>query len=148
VKKKYLALVLGDMEAEGVICTPLAHHPTNPRKMVAVTPGARHRSRVREAQTQYVPRERFGDFTLLEVQTRTGRMHQVRVHLSSVGHPLAGDRLYQTSAERQKDRSGLDRHFLHACRLEFRLPPPNQLKIFESSLPGPLQFLMDELRKR
>ncbi|MFH1262232.1 MAG: RluA family pseudouridine synthase [Pseudomonadota bacterium] len=150
VKKTYLALVLGEVSAKGEVVTPLAHHATNPRKMVAVPPEGTgkipHRSKVREAGTAYEPVERFIGYTLLRVRTKTGRMHQVRVHLSSIGHPLAGDRLYQTPKERQIDRIRLDRHFLHAHKLELEVLPNNSFKSFDSNLPNELEFALAELR--
>ncbi len=146
VRKRYHALVLGDVAAEGEIQTPVAHHATNPRKMVAVLEGARVRSRVREARTLFRPLERFGEYTLLEVRTLTGRMHQVRVHLSSIGHPLAGDRLYQSARERERDHLGLTRHFLHAVRLEFPLGPEGELKTFSDNLPAELEDVLRSLK--
>jgi 23S rRNA pseudouridine1911/1915/1917 synthase len=146
VKKVYQALVLGDVASEGEIVTPLAHHATNPRRMVAVVEGAPVRSRIREACTLYKPLERFGVYTLLEVRTLTGRMHQVRVHLSSIGHPLAGDRLYQTARERASDKSGLKRHFLHAVELKFPLGPDGELKTFSDELAPELREFLRSLR--
>lgn len=150
VKKTYLALVLGEISKKGEISTPIAHHPRNPRKMVAVSPETQKkgafRSKLREAKTLYEPVERFEGYTLLEVRTLTGRMHQVRTHLSSIGHPLAGDRLYQLPGERQLDRLNLDRHFLHASKLTLSLLPDNNLKSFESELPEELSSSLERLR--
>lgn len=150
VKKTYWALVLGDVASGGEVTTPVAHHPRNPRKMVAVTSEVRKRegfrSRVREAKTLYEPLERFNGYTLLEVRTLTGRMHQVRVHLSSIGHPLAGDRLYQTPKERQNDRLGLHRHFLHAVKVELEIIKNNH-SIFKSDLHFDLRNVVEALRR-
>ncbi len=150
VRKTYLALVLGDVAEAGEVETPMAHHPKNPRKMVVVTPEVERkgafRSKIREAKTMYEPVERFGAYTLLEVKTLTGRMHQVRVHLGSIGHPLAGDRLYQTAKQRQEDQLPLDRHFLHSCKLSLSVYPSKSLKSFESELPIELRGVLEELR--
>ncbi len=147
IKKTYLALVLGDLEKAGKITTPVAHHPSNPRKMIAVkNEKDAYRSKLREAQTHYEIIERFGNYTLLKVHTLTGRMHQVRVHLGSVGHPLAGDRIYQTQAERRQDKTSLNRHFLHATKLELPIPPDQTVQIFESPLPRDLEQFITKLR--
>ena len=148
VKKKYLALVLGEVRTKGRVDTPVAHHPKNPRKMIVAKPGVTVRSQVREAVTEYEPLEKFKGYTLLVVQTKSGRMHQVRVHLSSIGHPLAGDRIYQTPKDRQTDRSELKRHFLHASEIAFPLPSSNRVKTFTVSLPSELEALLADLRKR
>ncbi len=144
IQKTYWAMVLGDITQEGEITTPIAHHPKNPRKMMAVTKQMKIGSRLREARTLYRPLEKFGLATLLEVKTLTGRMHQVRVHLSSIGHPLLGDRLYQSPKERAMDRFGLDRHFLHAIKLV--VPDRKGKKItFTSQLPQDLQRIVDKM---
>lgn len=111
---------------------------------MAVTKQMKIGSRLREARTLYRPLEKFGLATLLEVKTLTGRMHQVRVHLSSIGHPLLGDRLYQSPKERAMDRFGLDRHFLHAIKLV--VPDRKGKKItFTSQLPQDLQRIVDKM---
>ncbi|MFH1017954.1 MAG: RluA family pseudouridine synthase [Pseudomonadota bacterium] len=148
IRKVYQALVLGDVATDGEITTPVAHHAKNPRKMVAVTEGAPFRSRVREARTMYRPLERFGDYTLLEVRTLTGRMHQVRVHLSSIEHPLAGDRIYQTARDHARDHSGLKRHFLHAVQLGIPLGKEGEIKMFSDELSAELAEVLRSLRSR
>jgi 23S rRNA pseudouridine1911/1915/1917 synthase len=151
IKKTYAALVLGEVPSAGEIDTPVAHHPTNPRRMIAVTREVERRegfrSRVREARTLYEPVERFSGYTLLHVRTLTGRMHQVRVHLSSIGHPLAGDRLYQTSKERGKDHLGLPRHFLHAIQVKLQMNDSNEWKSFESDVSPDLIAGLEKLRR-
>lgn len=147
VKKMYVALVLGKVTKGKSIDTPIAHHPKNPRKMTVALPGAEVRSRIREAKTMYEPVERFGDYTLLHVRTLTGRMHQVRVHLSSIGHPLAGDRLYQNPTERQKDKLTLGRHFLHAAEISFPSPETGEVVTFQSPLAHELEACLETLRQ-
>lgn len=142
VKKSYLALVLGRVEKAGEIHKPIAHHEKNPRKMVVVEKGARFRSTPREATTLYEPINIMEHHTLLLVKTLTGRMHQVRVHLSSIGHPLCGDRLYQKPGDRPKDRSGLThRHFLHANQITFTDPDGRSVTL-SSALPAELQAVV------
>ncbi len=131
VKKKYLALVEGvPEEKEGVIDFDIRPSKQNRLKKVAVRPRtdadiraagqtdeeAKKKS-VRSAKTLYKTRQVFGDnFALLEVAPQTGRTHQIRVHLSAIGHPVAGDRLYGSRSKLLK------RQFLHAYALEFTAP--------------------------
>jgi 23S rRNA-/tRNA-specific pseudouridylate synthase len=105
------------------------------------------RSRPRDAITLYEPIERFDAYTLLKVQTKTGRMHQIRTHLSSIGHPLAGDRLYQTPRERSQDTMALGRHFLHAVELVVPLSSAPNPEKFESPISSDLQAALEMLRK-
>lgn len=147
IHKTYVALVLGDIEGEGSIDTDIAHHPKNPRKMIAITSDkVEFRSRRRNAKTMFKPIERFGDYTLVEVKTLTGRMHQVRVHLASIGHPLVGDELYQSDREKNRDKLGLTRHFLHAVSIEFEDPWTTDDRIFRSRLSTDLEHILADLR--
>lgn len=111
IEKTYLALVEGRVRpAGGVIDAPIARDPRHRKRMAVVARG-------RDARTRYrVLREADGR-SLLEVRPETGRTHQIRVHLASIGHPIAGDALYG----RRRDPS-LARQFLHAQRLAFRHP--------------------------
>ncbi len=151
VEKEYLALVLGvPRQLAGDIDVPLGHHPSDPRKMVAVT-GERVRTRgqPRTALTRYEVIERFGsEFALLRVQTLTGRMHQIRVHLDAIGHPIAGDSLYLGPRRRKRDSSGLDRQFLHAARLAFDHPTRGGRIELRSALPPDLEAALERLRAR
>ncbi|MBZ5606625.1 MAG: RluA family pseudouridine synthase [Acidobacteriia bacterium] len=111
VEKIYIALVHGRMKAErGRITTPIARHPTRRVRMAA------HLGRGRSAITEYRVLKRFDKFSLLEVHIGTGRTHQIRVHLASIRHPVAGDKLYGAPA------SPLSRFFLHAQRITFASP--------------------------
>ena len=100
----------------------------------------------REAITGYRVRERFALWTLLELELITGRTHQIRVHLSSIGHPVAGDRMYSTGAVR-RGPDGLERLFLHAWRLELASPSGNGLIRAESPLPPALESVLERLRR-
>ncbi len=147
IHKTYLALVIGNITMPGSIDTDLAHHVKNPRKMVAVTSDTMsYRSTKRQARTLYEPIEAFGDYTLVRVQTLTGRMHQVRVHMASIGHPLVGDELYQSPKEKNLDKLGLTRHFLHAVSIEFVDPWTQEPRNFLSSISSDLEFVLSELR--
>ena len=111
VEKTYIALVHGKTRDSGVIETPIARDPQRRTRMTAKLASGR------AAHTAYRAIERFAKFTLLEVKIGTGRTHQIRVHLASLGHPVAGDRLYGAPALPE-----LGRFFLHAARIRFRSP--------------------------
>jgi 23S rRNA pseudouridine1911/1915/1917 synthase len=127
IKKGYLALVSGHLSpAKGTIEAPIGRHPRDRKRMAVIPTG-------REARTFYQVKEYLGDYTLLEVRTETGRTHQIRVHLSSIGHPVFGDAVYG------KRSNLLGRQFLHAHRLSFRLPPGEDFVEFESPMPLDLE---------
>lgn len=133
VEKGYLALVGGEIHASGEIALPLLHDPRDPRRMQAASDpeyAAEHGARA--AVTRFLPLERKGGFTLLEVEIPTGVMHQIRAHLAFIGHPLAGDALYGGP-----DVPGLSRHFLHAARLAFAHPDGSRVR-YQSPLPTDL----------
>ncbi|MBI1884758.1 MAG: RluA family pseudouridine synthase [Chloroflexi bacterium] len=134
VEKVYLALVHGLPDSpQGIIDAPIARHPRH-RKRMAVVPGGR------EAQTRYRVRETIDRFALLEVQPVTGRTHQIRVHLSYIGHPVVADAVYG------KRSPHLKRQFLHAHRLAFRLPGSDRTVEFESPLPPDLRQALEAMR--
>jgi 23S rRNA pseudouridine1911/1915/1917 synthase len=99
----------------------------------------------RAAQTRFWVRERFGDYTLVEALLLTGRTHQLRVHFSSIGHPVAGDPTYGPG--RRPDLQ-LDRQFLHACLLRLRSPHDGRERQFRSELPPELEAALERLRRR
>lgn len=146
IHKTYTALVLGNLLYPGSIDTDLAHHIKNPRKMVALTSkNISYRSTKRAAKTMFELLQKFESYTLVKVKTLTGRMHQVRVHLSSIGHPLAGDDLYQNPKEKMQDKLGLTRHFLHATSIEFVDPWTNEPRLFKSDLSPDLEYVLKSL---
>jgi 23S rRNA pseudouridine1911/1915/1917 synthase len=139
VKKTYLALVHGTPPAEvGRIEAPIGRDPRRFGRMAVVGPG-------RQSVTGYRVRERFGGWTLLEVDLHTGRTHQIRVHLASIGHPVAGDPVYATGAAR-KGPAGLERLFLHSWRVEFVSPTTLNLVRAEAPLPAELTRVLADLR--
>jgi len=99
----------------------------------------------REAQTRYQVRQWFPHFTLLEVHPLTGRTHQIRVHLASIGHPVVGDTLYGAPSKLRisgSEERTLERNFLHASAISFRHPRSGKMLKFEARLPAELeQFL-------
>jgi len=147
VEKDYLALVWGEVMAGRRIDTPIGRDPSNRKKMSAKA------RRSREAVTRIVRAEHFGRaLTLAQVAIHTGRTHQIRVHLSAIGHPIVGDSLYGGVHRRVpgdlRAVSHLDRPFLHAARLVFTHPIDGKRMEFESPLPEDLQRVLDELRER
>ena len=139
IRKTYLALVQGSVSAAtGRIEAPIGRDPKDRKRMAVVTDG-------RPAQTGYRVRERFRDWTLLELDLITGRTHQIRVHLAALGHPVAGDPVYGTGTSR-RGPDGLERLFLHAWRLEFVSPASSKLVRVESPLPDVLEAVLDGLR--
>jgi 23S rRNA pseudouridine1911/1915/1917 synthase len=143
VTKEYLAVVHGDVPAPGDVRAPIAHDRRNRRKM-RVCSGREETVRARPALTHYAPLERFGDHTLLAVRIPTGVMHQIRVHLASIGHPIVGDRLYGVPSP----ESVAPRHLLHASRLVFDHPQTGKPIAIESPLPSDFATLLERLRRR
>jgi len=130
IKKGYIALVLGQLAPEcGAIEAPIGRHPKDRKRMAVVSGG-------REAKTEYRVIKYLDDCTLLEVMPETGRTHQIRVHLSAIGHPVFGDHIYG------KRSPILERQFLHAHKLGFRLPSTGEFVEFTSELPPELQEVL------
>ena len=139
IKKTYLALVQGSVAAElGRIEAPIGRDP-NERKRMAVVAGGR------EATTGYRVRERFPGWTLLEVDLITGRTHQIRVHLTEIGHPIAGDPTYGNGTSR-RGPDATTRLFLHAWKIVFAHPRDGRLMRLEAELPADLHAPLDALR--
>lgn len=122
VEKKYLALVEGRTPPRGEINTPIAHHPRKKKKMI--TGG----KKAKAALTIYKTLKHLKDQSLIEVTITTGHRHQIRIHLSSVGHPVMGDKIYQ------KNPTGTSPHYLHLSQL-LLTHPTTQKKISFSSQP-------------
>ena len=145
VEKEYVALVWGTVHAGRRIDAPIGRDPVDRKKM-----SARAR-RSRAAVTRIVGAEHFGRaLTLARVAIHTGRTHQIRVHLSAIGHPVVGDSVYGGVHRRVpgdlRAVSRLDRPFLHAARLAFTHPADGRRLEFTSELPDDLQRVLDALR--
>ncbi len=139
VKKTYLALVQGSVGAAvGRIEAPIGRDPKHRTRMAVVADG-------RASVTGYRVRERFDDWTLLELDLVTGRTHQIRVHLEAIKHPVAGDPVYGTGTSR-RGPAGLGRLFLHAWRLELTSPTSGQLIRATAQLPASLESVLEGLR--
>jgi 23S rRNA pseudouridine1911/1915/1917 synthase len=139
VRKTYLALVLGNVAAAvGRIEAPIGRDAKHRTRMAVVADG-------RASTTGYRVRERFPDWTLLELDLVTGRTHQIRVHLDAIGHPVAGDPVYGTGTSR-RGPDGLSRLFLHAWRLELASPGDGHLIRATAPLPVLLEDVLSSLR--
>ena len=140
VEKVYLALVHGRVkQASGRIERPIARDPVRRTRMTARRAGGR------AAWSEYRVLRRFEGFTLLEVKIGTGRTHQIRVHLASIGHPVAGDTLYGAPAKAE-GRPAPGRYFLHAYRIRFRRPSTDERVSVVSPLPAELETWLGQLR--
>ena len=144
VVKKYLALVWGLPKPEsGKIESELARSPKDFRKRVVVRPGKKALAG-KLAVTEYEVINKFRDFSLVEVYPKTGRMHQIRVHMASLGYPVVGDKLYGKRSP--FGRSPVGRQFLHAYYLRFSLPNGKSLAL-QTDLPEDLKRVLTKLEK-
>lgn len=143
VKKTYIALVHGNVVGdEGKIVVPVGRLPWN-RKRFGVLAGGK------PAETNYKVLERFemnGGLTLLELNPKTGRTHQLRVHLKYFNHPIFADYLYAGRKISRDDRKVLSRVFLHAVKIFFNHPRTGEGVTFESQFPDELMNLLSMLR--
>jgi 23S rRNA pseudouridine1911/1915/1917 synthase len=134
--RTYWAMVQGGFrEDSGTIEAPIGRDPRDRKRMAVVDSG-------REAVTDFRVVERLGDRSVLEVTLRTGRTHQIRVHLAYIGHPVTGDRVYGR-AERL-----LGRPALHAIRLTFAHPDDGGTRVYESPIPSDLLAFRDNQRDK
>ncbi|MCB9422729.1 MAG: RluA family pseudouridine synthase [Ardenticatenaceae bacterium] len=144
ISKMYLALVDGQVQPPAaLIDAPLGRDPSSRKKMGVIPPGSSASRQSRPAQTHYQTVIGYDDYTLLECQPKTGRTHQIRVHLAYIGFPIAGDTIYG----RRKRKLGLKRHFLHAAKLTFQRPSDMAEITVSAELPPDLQAALDLLNK-
>jgi 23S rRNA pseudouridine1911/1915/1917 synthase len=140
VERRYAALVWGVPDApRGVIDAPIGRSPRQPTRQAVVAGG-------RPARTRYEMRARYdrpADLALLGCQLETGRTHQIRVHLASIGHPVVGDRDYGG----QRDALSVSRVFLHAEHLAFDHPVTGEALAFDSPLPPDLAAVLAGLHR-
>ena len=140
VKRHYLALALGTVERDGSVDAPLGRHAVQRTKMAIVRSGGK------EARTHYAVLERFEKSTLLECRLETGRTHQIRVHLASIKHSLAGDAVYGKSRSGDARLDAFPRQALHAWRLALIHPASGVEMAWEAPLPEDFANLLDALR--
>ncbi len=139
VKRLYLALVHGVPSTRlGTVEAPIGRDAANRKRMAVTEEGGRH------ATTHFRVVEEYGDASLLEVELVTGRTHQIRVHLSYIGHAVAGDPDYGSRGSLE-ERTGLRRQFLHAHKLIFPHPSDGREMSFEDPLPDDLEEALGKL---
>jgi 23S rRNA pseudouridine1911/1915/1917 synthase len=151
VTKRYVALVYGRLgDDEGRLDKPIARHPKIRVRMAVATPG-----RGRPALTLYRAVERFDQATLVDVEIRTGRTHQIRVHFADIAHPVVGDEVYGSGREGsirdaalRRRIASLGRQFLHAAFLAFDHPATGARVELSSRLPPELAELLEYFRER
>lgn len=132
--RSYAALVDGNIKTDnGTVDAPIARHPVDRKRMAIVSGG-------REAVTHWCVAERYGQYTLLQIELETGRTHQIRVHLASLQHPVTGDEVYG----REKKPFGLVGQALHGYRLTFLHPTIGKRMVFYSPMPD---YFLQALRK-
>lgn len=146
VKRDYLALVRGDVKTGGTVDAPIGRHPQQRTRMAVVSNG-------KEARTHYQVLEQFDGITLLQCSLETGRTHQIRVHMHTLGHPLLGDPIYGGRPKKMSSHTGgmqidFSRQALHAQRLELAHPRHGQTMAWEAPLPSDMNDLLTTLRKQ
>lgn len=142
IKRRYIALVYGSLkDDEGEIIKPIGRSERDRKKMSTVT------RRAKEAVTRWKVLKRFKDATLIVVRLGTGRTHQIRVHFSSIGHPVLGDRTYGRKTELNIDKKKIvfPRQMLHAETLGFRHPVTGEYMEFESEIPQDVKDVITSL---
>ena len=138
ITRRYRAIVCGNLkDDEGTVDAPIGRHPTDRKRMAVVRTGGKR------AVTHYRVLERFGAYTYVECRLETGRTHQIRVHMASIGHPLLGDEIYG----RGKAPFHLEGQTLHAMVFGFLHPATGEYMEFEAPLPEYFEELLRKLRK-
>ena len=145
VKRDYLALVLGEITQAGSIDAPVGRHPIHRTKMAVTTKG-------KSARTHYQVIENFEGCTLLQCSLETGRTHQIRVHMSSIGYPLVGDPVYGGKPKNTQQTIGqilinFPRQALHAEKLALTHPQTQQTLTWEVGVPDDINHLLQALRQ-
>jgi len=156
--KIYLALVYGELaraaDKELVISIPIAHHLQDSRRMVVVSEQqvdeatakqAPFRGKPRKAESRVRLLSATKKYSLLKVTVQQAQMHQIRVHLSALGHPLVADAIYASRIQRQTDESGMQRHALHAARIVLPHPADGHEITIEAALPDDMRRACERL---
>jgi 23S rRNA pseudouridine1911/1915/1917 synthase len=139
VRRDYLAVAYGVVRTDGEVDAPVGRDPRRRTRMAVIGKG-------KTALTRYKVVRRFADATLLECSLATGRTHQIRVHMQSLGHPLVGDPVYGGGRRDGPVAAGFRRQALHAVRLEFSHPVSGVRRSFTAPLPEDFQALLESLK--
>jgi len=141
-QKVYLVLVYGNVNPpEGIIDLKIGRSKTKPNMQTVIDTKKKENIKSREAKTIYKTIKNFENYTFLEVSPKTGRMHQIRVHLKAIGYPVVGDKKYFFK-KYANTKLILKRQFLHASELKIKLPS-GKMKVFKSNIPSDLnKFLL------
>ena len=143
MKREYLALVWGEVSYGDVIDMPIGRHPSQRVKMAVIENG-------KEAVTHYSVEESFPSCTLVRCRLETGRTHQIRVHLTYIGHPLIGDSVYQKGGQKcilplRELLNGFPRQALHATKLALEHPVTGEHMEWEVPLPEDMEELLAQI---
>lgn len=149
LRKKYLALVWGvPKEREGEVIAPIGRHPTDRKKMSV------HSHKGRNAVTLWQLKEEYADISLLEIEIKTGRTHQIRVHCASIHHPVVGDLIYSNGKnirqimEKEQSELLVKRQMLHAWKLSIIHPRTLLQMTFTAPMPQDMHTLIEFLKQR
>ena len=147
VERIYYAIILGNLkEDRGTVDAPIGRHPVDRKKMAIIRGGE---GRSRDAVTHWSVVERFGRFTLVRCELETGRTHQIRVHMASIGHPLLGDGVYGGDGTQfeAKHRRLIEGQCLFAAELRLKHPTTKKDMVFTAPLPEYFERLLAEMRR-
>lgn len=135
--RRYLAIVHGNIaESEGVVHAPIGRDPVDRKKMAVVFTNGK------DARTRFKVLERFGAYTYIQCELETGRTHQIRVHMTYIGHPVLGDPKYGPS----KQQFTINGQALHAAQIHFVHPTTQQEMLFSAPLPSDMENILHVLR--
>ena len=143
MKREYLALVWGELDYGGVVNMPIGRHPSQRVKMAVIEGG-------KDAVTHYSVEANFASCTLVRCRLETGRTHQIRVHMTHLGHPLVGDSVYQKGVQKcvlplRELLNGFPRQALHATKLALEHPVTGEWMEWEVPLPEDMEELLDQI---
>ncbi|UCC30060.1 MAG: RluA family pseudouridine synthase [Phycisphaerales bacterium] len=153
VRKEYFAICEGQIALDGdIINKPLAPHPSTTQRMILPSASPPRQAMFKEAITEYHVVKRYRGYTTVELYPKTGRTHQLRVHMSSIGHPMVGDKLYGGRPVSEMDLTGsgstepiIEFQALHARRLRLTHPIAEKPLELEAPLPARMQRIVDLL---